>query len=130
MAGGAAGSDCPVHEMSIAVSMLEGVLRAAEQAGATRIEAVEVEVGAMQLVVPEALRVAWEAVRTGTLADGSILKIEEVPAQAECRGCGQLFEPDIQYGFLCPRCGQADVRVVGGNDIVLRSVTCQTEPGV
>jgi Zn finger protein HypA/HybF involved in hydrogenase expression len=60
-----------MHEMSIAASMLDVVLQAAEQAGATRVEAVEVEVGAMKLVVPEVLQVAWEAVRADTLADAS-----------------------------------------------------------
>jgi hydrogenase nickel incorporation protein HypA/HybF len=93
-----------VHELSIAASLLDGVLRAAEQAGATRVELVEVEVGAMRLVVPEVLQVAWEAVRAETLAAGATLKIEEVAAQAECRQCGACFEPDIDYSFLCPYC--------------------------
>jgi hydrogenase nickel incorporation protein HypA/HybF len=124
-----AGSDVAVHELSIAVSLLDGVLRAAKQAGATRVEAVEVEVGVLRQVVPELLRVAWEAVRVDTLADGAALRIEEIPARAECRGCGQAFEPDIEYSFLCPHCDQADARVVRGDDIVLRSVTCQTAGG-
>jgi hydrogenase nickel incorporation protein HypA/HybF len=116
-----------MHEMSIAASMLDVVLQTAEQAGATRVELVEVEVGALKLVVPEVLQVAWEAVRADTLADGAILKIEEIPARAECRQCGRHFEPDIEYSFLCPACNRADVRIVRGDDIVLKSVTCQTE---
>jgi len=114
-----------MHEMSIAASMLDVVLQAAEQAGATRVEAVEVEVGALKLVVPEVLQVAWEAVRADTLADGAPLKIEEIPAEAECRQCGRHFEPDIAYSFLCPGCNRADVRIVCGNDIVLKSVICE-----
>ena len=80
-----------MHEMSIAAAMLDGVLQVAEQAGAARVEAVEVEIGVMKQVVPEALRVAWEAVRADTLADGAVLRIEEVPAAAECRRCGRRF---------------------------------------
>ena len=118
-----------MHELSIAVGVLDSALRAAEQAGATRVEAVEVEVGAMRQVVPEVLRVAWEAVRAETLADGAVLTIEEVPAHAQCRQCGECFQPDVEYSFLCPHCDQADVRIVRGNDIVLKSVICQTEPG-
>jgi hydrogenase nickel incorporation protein HypA/HybF len=118
-----------MHEMAIAASMLDGVVRAAEQAGAVRVEAVEVEIGAMRQVVPEALQMAWAAVRADTLADGATLRIEEIPAQAECRRCERRFEPDIDWSFLCPHCNRADVRIVGGNDIVLRSITCQTGPG-
>jgi hydrogenase nickel incorporation protein HypA/HybF len=119
-----------VHELSIAVSLLEGVLRAAEQAGAERVESVEVEVGAMRQVVPEVLEVAWEAVRADTIAAGAALKIEEVPAEAECRRCGQCFEPDVEYSFLCPHCEQADIAIIRGNDIILRSMICQTGPDV
>ena len=116
-----------MHEMSIAASMLDVVLQAAEQAGATRVEAVEVEVGALKQVVPEVLQVAWQAVRADTLADGAVLKIEEISARAECRQCGRRFEPDIAYSFLCPGCNRADVRIVRGNDIVLKSVICQVD---
>lgn len=116
-----------MHEMSIAASMLDVVLQAAEQAGATRVEAVEVEVGALKQVVPEVLQMAWQAVRADTLADGAILRIEEIPARAECRQCGRRFEPDIAYSFLCLHCNRADVRIVRGSDIVLKSVICQTE---
>ncbi len=116
-----------MHEMSIAVSMLDGVLQAAARAGAVRVEAIEVEIGAMKLVVPEALQAAWEAVRADTLADEAVLKIEEISAWAECRQCGRRFEPDIAYSFLCPDCNRADVEIVRGNDIVLKSVICQVD---
>lgn len=118
-----------MHEMAIAASMLDGVLRAAEQAGAARVTVVEVEVGAMRQVVPEALQAAWEAVRKETLAERAALKIEEIPAEAECRQCGRCFEPDIAWSFLCPQCNRADVRIVRGNDIVLKSVICETQSG-
>ena len=116
-----------MHEMSIAISMLEGVLAAGKQAGARRIEAVEIEVGAMQRVVPEALQQAWQAVCFETIADAAELTITEVPAQAECRQCGRRFEPEIEYSFLCPGCGQADVRIISGETIILKSVTCETD---
>lgn len=116
-----------MHEMSIAMSLLDGVLDAARKAGATRVESVELDVGALQLVMPEALETAWEAVRAGTLAEGAALRIQEVPAAAECRRCGRLFEPDVSYSFLCPGCDQADVKIVGGNEIILKSVVCQID---
>ena len=116
-----------MHEMSIAMSLLDGVLDAAGKAGATRVESVELEVGALQLVVPEALETAWEAVRSGTLAEQAALNIRETPATAECRNCGRRFEPDVTYSFQCPGCNQADVKIVGGNEIILKSVVCQID---
>jgi len=116
-----------MHEMSIAQSLLESVLSAAAEANAVRVNTVEIEVGAMQLVVPEALQAAWEAVRAGSLADGADLKIDEILAEAECRPCGWRFKPDIAYSFLCPKCKQADAKIIRGNEILLKSMVCETE---
>ena len=117
-----------MHEMSIAVGLLESVLDAAADHGAGRIEEVELEVGAMRLVVPEALEMAWSIVSEGTAAAGARLNVREVAVKAKCRACGSVFSPEIGE-FLCRRCGQADVDIVEGDDIILRSVVCQSREG-
>ena len=116
-----------MHEMSIATALLEEVLQTAKQAGGSRVTAVELEVGAFKLVVPEAMQMAWEAVRGGTAADEAILRLEEVPAEARCRVCAQRFQPEVDYSFVCPHCGKADVQIVAGDDIVLKSLELETE---
>jgi hydrogenase nickel incorporation protein HypA/HybF len=114
-----------MHEMAIAASVVEHVLDVARRSGAVRVTVVELEIGALQLVVPEALQMAFEAATQGTLAEGAELKIIFVPAAAECRHCATRFEPHID-NYLCPNCQQADVRLVAGNDILLKSLDCET----
>ncbi len=111
--------------MAIAASVVEHVLEVARQAKALRVEAVELEIGALQLVVPEALELAFAAATQDTLAEGAQLKLTTVPGMAECRHCRLRFEPAID-NYLCPGCQQADVQLVAGNDIVLKSVVCET----
>lgn len=113
-----------MHEMAIAASVVEHVLEVAQQNGAARVSAVELEVGVLQLIVPEALQLAFEAASQGTLAQHAELKITETPAAAECRRCRTRFEPAID-DYLCPGCGEADVRLLAGNDILLKSVICE-----
>ena len=115
-----------MHEMSIATGLLESVLDAAAAHGAGRIEKVELHVGAMRLVVPEALEMAWSIVSEGTAAAGARLNLKEVPVKAKCRACGNVFAPQIGE-FLCRRCGQAVVDIIEGDDIILRSIVCQSE---
>ena len=115
--------------MSIAVSLVDQLLELARQQRACRIEEVELETGVLQQVVPEALELAFKVASEGTVADGATLKLVEVPAVAECRPCGHRFEPAID-DYRCPRCERADVRIVAGNDIVLKTVVCQTGDGV
>lgn len=113
-----------MHELSIATSLADHVVEVARQQGAVRIDEVEVEVGILQQIVPEALEVAFAAVTAGTLAEGAALKLVSVEAVAECRLCERRFEPTIE-DYLCPACRRADVRIVEGDDIVLKSVVCQ-----
>jgi len=125
-----------MHEMAIATELLAHTLSAVEahadpaspQPGNERIEEVEVEVGLMRLVVPEALELAWQAACEGTAAEGASITITEVPLAARCRSCGRTFDPEID-NYLCPDCNEADVEICAGNDIVLKTVTCRSKEG-
>jgi hydrogenase nickel incorporation protein HypA/HybF len=115
-----------MHEMAIAASLLERVLDVAQRQQVVRVDEIELEVGVLQQVVPDALTLAFQAVTHGTLAEGAKLRLVEVPARAECRSCGQPFEAAIDC-YACPHCRRADVRILAGRDIVLRTMVCQVE---
>ena len=71
--------------------------------------------------VPEALDAAFEVVSKDTLAEGAKLRLVVVRPVVRCRECGKRFEPGIDY-FLCPECNRADVEIVEGNELILKSV--------
>jgi hydrogenase nickel incorporation protein HypA/HybF len=111
-----------MHEMSIAMELLDQLERLADEHGLARIETVRLEAGTLRGIVPEAMTLAFEAAAAGTRAEGASLELAIVPAEAVCRLCEKRFEPEL-FSFLCPACGRADVRLVRGNDIILASVT-------
>ena len=113
-----------MHEMSIAMQVLEAAVAAAQENAAQSVEEVHVAHGAMRLIVPEALRQAWELAAEGTIAAGAVLELTEVPLKGRCRECGREYRPSIDC-FSCPRCGQADVEIVEGDEITLTSVVCR-----
>jgi hydrogenase nickel incorporation protein HypA/HybF len=114
--------------MAIATNLLEAVLSVAAENSAFTVDEVELEAGVMKLIVPEALELAWSVVTEGTAAQGALLKVTEVPMRARCRKCGLEFEPKID-NFLCSGCGQADVEIVAGDDIILKGVICRSDQG-
>lgn len=114
-----------MHELPIAIAILEQAVEAVAPHDATRIERIEVEVGAMRQVVAEALQMAFAAVSQGTMGEGAVLDIVEVPMLAECRVCRHQFRPEINL-YLCPQCHQADVQILAGRDMILRSVVAET----
>lgn len=111
-----------MHELSIATALIKQVLDVAGQNGLVKVEKVELEVGALQLVVPEALETAFSMVTEGTTAAGAVLVQREVPARARCRRCDHLFDPAIDF-YLCPECGRADAEILAGRDIILSSLS-------
>jgi hydrogenase nickel incorporation protein HypA/HybF len=107
-----------MHELSIAQAIV-GV--AERHAAGRRVEAVEVRVGALRQVVPDALSFAFELVAEGTPVEGAELRIVEVPARVACRQCGAESRVD-EFPFGCARCGGLDVDVVGGEELHVESL--------
>lgn len=114
-----------MHEMSIATHLMDQLERIAAEQNVVRITEVEVHCGVMQQVVPEALELAFEALSGGGVAAGADLRIVEEPLRVRCRLCGAEFAAELD-DMVCRACQDADVEVLTGKDIVLRSVICET----
>ncbi len=117
-----------MHEMSIAVDMIGQIERIAAEHGVSRIERIELEVGILRLVVPEALQDAFAAVAAGTVAEGAELAMVETPARARCGACGVEYTVGVE-DYLCPHCGQAAGQILAGNDIIIKSLVGDTDQG-
>jgi hydrogenase nickel incorporation protein HypA/HybF len=113
-----------MHELSIADALLEIALR---HAAGRRIESVEVKVGHLRQVVPDALAFAWSLVAEGTAAEGAELVIEEVPAAGVCRGCGTESEWDA-FPLACRACGSVDVELIRGEELLVDALTTEEVP--
>ena len=115
-----------MHEVFIANELLELVRTIAADHAVRRVNAVHVDLGAMDQVSPEALRTAFAMAAAGTVAAQAQLHLAEVPVQARCRQCATRFAPALG-DYACPGCGQADVQILEGGGIVLRTLECETE---
>lgn len=111
-----------MHEFSLADSLMTQIAQIAKQNKLNRIDSVSLETGALREVVPDIMRLAFEEMARGTIAQGATLLITEIEAIAQCNTCGQRFKPE-RDDFSCPQCEIADVRVIQGDDIILRSIS-------
>jgi hydrogenase nickel incorporation protein HypA/HybF len=106
-----------VHELSIAMSILEIVQSACAQGGHDRVEKVRVRVGRASGIMSDALLFAFEVARSGTAAAGASLEIEEVPVGGHCRDCASDFTVDEKYVFRCPLCGGSSFKMQTGHEL-------------
>jgi hydrogenase nickel incorporation protein HypA/HybF len=110
-----------MHELSIMDSALNLALDQAQKAGATRVHVIRLRIGTLSGVVPEALQFAFEALATGTLADGAALDIENVPARFWCPACTREF-PSDDFFAECPACHRPSGDLRTGREMELASM--------
>jgi hydrogenase nickel incorporation protein HypA/HybF len=112
-----------MHELSIADGVFGIVSR---HANGRRVERVELRVGHLRQVVPDALEFAWQLVTKGTALDGAELLIEEVPATVRCQACGVESTLD-GFPALCAACGSASVEVTGGDELLVDAMELEEQ---
>ncbi|MGI8614731.1 MAG: hydrogenase maturation nickel metallochaperone HypA [Nocardioidaceae bacterium] len=106
-----------MHELAITQSIVDAVT---EHTGGAAVSVVHLRVGKLSGVVPDAMRFCFELVTDGTPLSGARLDIEEPDGSARCRRCGDEFAL-ADLILLCP-CGSADVDVLSGRELSVKSV--------
>jgi hydrogenase nickel incorporation protein HypA/HybF len=115
-----------MHELSIAEAIL-GIVE--EHAGGRVVTRVEVEVGHLRQVMPDALRFVFQLVAQDTVADGADLVLHEIAVKGCCRACGAL---SWQKGFplRCASCGAVELEIVSGEELLVESIEVTDEQPV
>ena len=106
-----------MHELSIAMSILELAEEEAAKHGGVAVEAIHLRVGALSGVVSEALASAYELAREQTSFENCRLIIEDVPVVVYCSKC-QAERPvrSLQW-FCCAACDTPASEVVHGREL-------------
>lgn len=116
-----------MHELSIALSMIELATEEAERRGGATVVALHLKLGPLSGVVRDALLFSYEVACNGTRLEGSRLIIEDVPVVIYCSQCRreQLLE-SIQR-FCCPVCGTLSSEVVRGRELEFVALEIEEE---
>lgn len=107
-----------MHEMSIT----QGIIDICEQhAQGRRVLSVDVEIGELSSVVPDAVEFCFEACSQGTLLEGARINIIRIPGRGSCLECHcetaltALFE-------ACRTCGGYQIRVISGEEMRVKEI--------
>jgi hydrogenase nickel incorporation protein HypA/HybF len=105
-----------MHELSIAISMIDQVIEESANRGGLTITAVHLSLGRLSGVDKGALMFCYKSACEGTLLEDSRLVIEEVPIAIYCPSCRAESPPISMQLLACPRCNSA-ARVVRGHEL-------------
>ncbi|MGW9451868.1 hydrogenase maturation nickel metallochaperone HypA [Streptomyces sp. NPDC055632] len=111
-----------MHEMSVAMAVVDQVETAARSRGATGVTSVRLDVGELAGVVADSLAFCFELVCAGTVVEGAELITRTVPGTARCESCAEVWDVGMPPRLLCPGCGGAAVELVSGRELRIREV--------
>ena len=115
-----------MHELSLAQSLIEQVVTAAEAEDAVRVLRVVVAVGPYSGVEKTAFEFAFPFAADGTAVEGAELVIEDVPASIVCDLCHATSRAHPTR-LTCPRCGSDHVNLKGGHTFLIREIELDIE---
>lgn len=106
-----------MHELSIAMSIVEMAQEEAERHGDAHVHAVHLRLGRLSGVVKEALLSSYEMACASTPLEGSQLLIEEIPVEVFCPQCRLPRQVSSIQWFCCPECGTPTPTVLRGKEL-------------
>ena len=110
-----------MHELSIALSLVDAAEEELRQHAGARVQTVYLKLGLLSGVVRDALEFSYEAACNGTPLEGSRLVIEEVPVMIDCPQCAGPREIVSLQQFQCAVCGSLG-KIVQGRELQLSAL--------
>lgn len=114
-----------MHELSIAMSMIDMAQQEAARRGGVRVVAVHLKLGPLSGVVSDALQFSWDVACEDTSIAGARLVIDETPIVIHCPVCQTdktlaRFQP-----LCCPVCDSPTSDILQGAELELVALEIQ-----
>jgi hydrogenase nickel incorporation protein HypA/HybF len=114
-----------MHELSIAVSLVDLACDEARRLGDATVDAIYVRLGALAGVVKDPLLFSFELAKQGTEISAARLEIEDVPVTVWCSKCAsERVLSDVRCR-RCPVCNAATPQILRGDELELFALEVQ-----
>ena len=119
-----------MHELSIAMSIVETVTESAAAYPGARVLEVRLRIGALAAVIEDSLEFCWSLVTEDTPLAGSALVVHTLPVILHCDGCGADSQIEGVQSFRCPRCGELAGDLRQGRELEIESIEIEDPESV
>ncbi|NOZ45686.1 MAG: hydrogenase maturation nickel metallochaperone HypA [Chlorobi bacterium] len=110
-----------MHEMSIAMNIIDIAIEQAKKEKADRIVEVELEIGTLAGIEFESLNFAMEISVKNTMLEKSAIHINKIQAIAECIDCGKRFKTENLFNN-CQKCKSYNTKLIKGKELKVKSI--------
>ncbi len=110
-----------MHEYPITQQIVKLAVEKAEENNALRIIGISLVVGEMTGFVGDSIRMYFDAIAEGTIAEGAELSIRYVKPKLACSACGEYFERQ-KFSFQCPYCNGKGIPTEIGREFYIEDI--------
>jgi len=112
-----------VHEVSIALGMVDELTRIARENNASKITLVKLKIGRLSGIVVDSLKFAFDAIKLEhPIMTKAEIIITEVPLIYKCDDCNTTFETDDIYFPACINCKAYNLSIISGEEQDIENV--------
>ncbi|MGE0589104.1 MAG: hydrogenase maturation nickel metallochaperone HypA [Cyclobacteriaceae bacterium] len=110
-----------MHELSIVMGIIDIAEEAVRKNHARKVDSIELEIGTMAGIEPQALDFAWEVAVKNTVLAHADREIITIKAKARCMDCGAEFLVHDQFE-ACPMCHDFLNEFIQGKELRVKSL--------
>lgn len=110
-----------MHEMSIALNIVESAEEAARENNGHRITMIDLEIGELAGVLLDALNFSLEVATQNTMAASAKINIDHVKGSARCGNCGKTFHL-TELWAVCPHCDDFQYEILTGKELKIKTI--------
>ncbi len=110
-----------MHELSIAMGIINIAKKETEKANKTSVELIELEIGSLAGVELESLEYVWKTAVKNTVLENAKLEIDFKDAKAECLECNTIYSMKKMYDS-CPKCNSYFKNILQGKELRVKSL--------
>jgi len=114
-----------MHELSIAINIINLAEEAARMADAKSIHMIELEIGEFGGIDLDALEFAMDVSVKGTMLAKAKRKYTSVAGVAKCHDCNKEFSIETHFE-ACPACKSTRYDIIKGKELLIRSLEIDT----
>ena len=110
-----------MHELSIALGIVDIAEKETAKANANQVDIIELEIGTLAGIEFESLDFVWPSAVKNTVLEKAIKKINIVHGEAQCSDCDTIFKLDNIYD-ACPNCNSYLKGILKGKELLVKSL--------
>lgn len=110
-----------MHELSIAMGIVEIAERETKKAQARVVERIELEIGTLAGIELESLDFVWPSAVSGTVLESAERTINVIEAIGKCIDCDMEYPMENLYD-PCPGCGSVFRGILQGKELRVKAL--------